>query len=91
MMRAFRLAALAALCLLGAILDAHADRFELRIGSNLPKGLSPNIGSISAFFVSEVGRRVKEETSHQIEFEEIFGGKILGQAATNSISASAQA
>lgn len=59
-----------------------ADTFTLRIGSGHPNGPSVYVTDTANFFVPEVVRRVAEETEHEIEFVEGYGGAIAGVAET---------
>ena len=70
-------AALAALAV-----PAAAETFTLRIGSGHPNGPAIYVTDTANFFVPEVVRRVAEETEHEIEFVEGYGGAIAGVAET---------
>ena len=59
-----------------------ADTFTLRIGSGHPNGPAVYVTDTANFFVPEVVRRVAEETDHEIEFVEGYGGAIAGVAET---------
>jgi TRAP-type C4-dicarboxylate transport system substrate-binding protein len=59
-----------------------ADTFTLRIGSGHPNGPSVYVTDVAEFFVPEVKRRVAEETEHEIEFVEGYGGAIASVAET---------
>lgn len=59
-----------------------ADTFTLRIGSGHPNGPAVYVTDTANFFVPEVVRRVAEETEHEIEFVEGYGGSIAGVAET---------
>ncbi|MEM6761618.1 MAG: hypothetical protein AAF615_01950, partial [Pseudomonadota bacterium] len=61
---------------------AIADTFTLRIGSGHPNGPAVYVTDTANFFVTEVKRRVAEETEHEIEFVEGYGGAIAGVAET---------
>ena len=61
---------------------ALADTFTLRIGSGHPDGPSVYVSDVANFFVPEVVRRVSEETDHEIEFVQGYGGAIVGVADT---------
>ena len=61
---------------------ASADTFTLRIGSGHPSGPSVYVTDVEKFFVPEVKRRVSEETGHQVDFVEGYGGSIAGVAET---------
>ncbi|MEM9223761.1 MAG: C4-dicarboxylate TRAP transporter substrate-binding protein [Pseudomonadota bacterium] len=61
---------------------ALADTFTLRIGSGHPNGPAVYVTDTANFFVNEVKRRVAEETDHEIEFVEGYGGAIAGVAET---------
>ena len=74
------LALTGAVALLGSA--AMADTFTLRIGSGHPNGPAVYVADTANFFVPEVKRRVAEETEHEIEFVEGYGGAIAGVAET---------
>lgn len=61
---------------------AAAETFTLRIGSGHPNGPAVYVTDTANFFVPEVKRRVAEETEHEIEFVEGYGGAIAGVAET---------
>jgi len=61
---------------------AVADTFTLRIGSGHPNGPAIYVTDTATYFVPEVTRRVAEETDHEIEFVEGYGGAIAGVAET---------
>src|SRR6056297_1907345 len=61
---------------------ATADTFTLRIGSGHPNGPSVYVTDTANFFVPEVVPRVAEETEHEVEFVEGYGGAIAGVAET---------
>ena len=61
---------------------AMADSFVLRIGAGHPNGPTVYVTDTAEFFVPEVVRRVSEETDHEIEFVEGYGGAIAGVAET---------
>lgn len=61
---------------------ASADTFTLRIGSGHPNGPTVYVTDTAKFFVPEVVRRVAEETDHEVEFVEGYGGAIAGVAET---------
>jgi TRAP-type C4-dicarboxylate transport system substrate-binding protein len=61
---------------------SFADTFTLRIGSGHPNGPAVYVADTADFFVPEVKRRVAEETEHEIEFVEGYGGAIAGVAET---------
>lgn len=65
-----------------AATSALADTFTLRIGSGHPNGPAVYVADTANFFVPEVKRRVAEETEHEIEFVEGYGGAIAGVAET---------
>lgn len=67
---------------IGAAMPAMADTFTLRIGSGHPNGPAVYVTDTATFFVPEVVRRVAEETEHEIEFVEGYGGAIAGVAET---------
>ena len=72
----------AALGLLAMGAAASADTFTLRIGSGHPNGPAVYVADVANFFVPEVKRRVAEETEHEVEFVEGYGGAIAGVAET---------
>jgi len=59
---------------------AAAETFTLRIGAGHPNGPTVYVNDMADFFVPEVKRRVAEETEHEIEFVEGYGGAIAGVA-----------
>lgn len=61
---------------------AFADTFTLRIGAGHPSGPAVYVTDTEKFFVPEVKRRVAEETDHEINFVEGYGGAIAGVAET---------
>ncbi|WP_162901660.1 C4-dicarboxylate TRAP transporter substrate-binding protein [Breoghania sp. L-A4] len=61
---------------------ASADSYTLRIGAGHPNGPAVYVSMVADYFVPEVKRRVKEETEHEIEFVEGYGGAIAGVAET---------
>ena len=65
-----------------AALPAAAETFTLRIGAGHPNGPSVYVTDVAEYFVPEVTRRVAEETDHEIEFVEGYGGAIAGVAET---------
>ena len=73
---------LGALTIMGMTGSAFADTFTLRIGSGHPNGPAVYVTDTANFFVPEVKRRVAEETEHEIEFVEGYGGAIAGVAET---------
>lgn len=75
----FGLGALAATALAAPV---SADTFTLRVGSGHPNGPAVYVTDVATFFVPEVVRRVAEETEHEIEFVEGYGGAIAGVAET---------
>jgi len=54
----------------------------LRIGAGHPNGPAVYVADTANFFVPEVKRRVAEETEHEVEFVEGYGGAIAGVAET---------
>jgi TRAP-type C4-dicarboxylate transport system substrate-binding protein len=74
-------AALAIAAGLGAT-AAQAETFTFRIGSGHPNGPAVYVTDTANFFVPEVKRRVAEETDHEVEFVEGYGGAIAGVAET---------
>jgi len=62
--------------------SAWADTFTLRIGAGHPNGPAIYVTDTANFFVPEVKRRVAEETDHEVEFVEGYGGAIAGVAET---------
>lgn len=75
----YGLSGLAALAMAAPV---SADTFTLRIGSGHPNGPAVYVTDTANFFVPEVVRRVAEETDHEIEFVEGYGGAIAGVAET---------
>lgn len=73
---------LCGLALLALAAPAAAETFTLRIGSGHPNGPAVYVTDTANFFVPEVKRRVAEETEHEIEFVEGYGGAIAGVAET---------
>lgn len=71
-----------ALSALVAASPVLADTFTLRIGAGHPNGPTVYVTDVAEFFVPEVVRRVAEETDHEIEFVEGYGGAIAGVAET---------
>jgi TRAP-type C4-dicarboxylate transport system substrate-binding protein len=65
----------------GAV-SASAETFTLRVGSGHPNGPAVYVADVADFFVPEVVRRVAEETEHEVEFVEGYGGAIAGVAET---------
>lgn len=61
---------------------AAAETITLRIGAGHPNGPAVYVADVADFFVPEVKRRVAEETEHEIEFVEGYGGAIAGVAET---------
>lgn len=72
--------ALGALVFTGQL--ALADTITLRIGAGHPNGPAVYVSDVADFFVPEVKRRVAEETDHEINFVEGYGGAIAGVAET---------
>lgn len=62
--------------------NVNAETFTLRIGSGHPNGPAVYVTDTANFFVPEVKRRVAEETDHEVEFVEGYGGAIAGVAET---------
>ena len=73
-------AATLGLLAMGAV--ASADTFTFRIGSGHPNGPAVYVADTANFFVPEVKRRIAEETEHEVEFVEGYGGAIAGVAET---------
>jgi TRAP-type C4-dicarboxylate transport system substrate-binding protein len=73
---------LGALAIMALAAPAVADTFTLRIGSGHPNGPAIYVTDTANFFVPEVVRRVAEETDHEIEFVEGYGGAMAGVAET---------
>ena len=71
-----------ALLVAGATVATAEDTITLRIGSGHPNGPAVYVADTANFFVPEVTRRVAEETAHEIEFVEGYGGAIAGVAET---------
>lgn len=61
---------------------AMADKFTLRIGAGHPNGPAVYVSDVANYFVPEVKRRVAEETDHEVDFVEGYGGAIAGVAET---------
>lgn len=78
----FALTALLATPLLGLSTLAQAEKFTLRIGAGHPSGPAVYVADVANYFVPEVTRRVADETDHEIEFVEGYGGAIAGVAET---------
>lgn len=76
--RAALIAGVAAL----VVAPASAATFTLRIGSGHPSGPSVYVTDVERFFVPEVKRRVAEETEHEIQFVEAYGGALVGVSET---------
>lgn len=55
---------------------AHADTFNLRIGSGHPSGPTVYVTELEKFFVPEVTKRVAARTSHTVTFTEAWGGTV---------------
>lgn len=72
----------AAIALALAAPAATAETFTLRIGSGHPSGPAVYVSDVENFFVPEVTRRVAEETEHEVEFVQGYGGTIAGVAET---------
>lgn len=75
-------AVLAGAAAVSGITAAQADTFTLRVGTGHPAGPTVYVNLVQDFFVPEVKRRVSEETEHQVEFIEGYGGAIAGVADT---------
>ena len=73
---------LAGVAALGLAAPVAAETFTLRIGAGHPNGPTVYVNDMANFFVPEVKRRVAEETEHEIEFVEGYGGAIAGVADT---------
>ena len=71
---------IAAATLLGTAVQA--ETFTLRVCSGHPNGPAVYVADLANYFVPEVKRRVAEETEHEIEFVEGYGGAIAGVAET---------
>lgn len=65
-----------------AATSAAAETFTLRIGAGHPNGPAAYVADVADVFVPEVVRRVAEETDHEVEFVEGYGGAIAGVAET---------
>jgi len=61
--------------------NAHAENIRLRIASGHPSA-NAYVNLMQNFFVPEVTRRVKEKTSHTVEFVEGYGGSMVKVADT---------
>ena len=57
-----------------------AETFTFRVGTGHPNGPAVYVSDVADFFVPEVKRRVAEETEHEVEFVEGYGGSIAGVA-----------
>ena len=66
----FTLAAIAS-----AACAAHADSFTLRMGGGHTTGLT-YVGVYDTYFATEVTKRVKERTGHDIRFIKAWGGSV---------------
>jgi C4-dicarboxylate-binding protein DctP len=73
---------LSALALIAMAAPLSAETFTLRVGSGHPNGPAVYVTDLANYFVPEVKRRVAEETEHEIEFVEGYGGAIAGVAET---------
>lgn len=80
--RALGATVLGAGMLAASLAPAAADSFTLRVGAGHPNGPAVYVAILADYFVPEVKRRVKEETGHDIEFVEGYGGAIAGVAET---------
>ncbi len=74
--------AMGAAMVAGGLSAAQAETFTLRAGTGHPAGPTVYVNLVQDFFVPEVKRRVAEETEHEIEFIEGYGGAIAGTADT---------
>ena len=72
----------AAALIVGLGATASAETFTLRVGAGHPNGPAVYVADLANFFVPEVKRRVAEETEHEVEFVEGYGGAIAGVAET---------
>ena len=66
----FTLAAIAS-----AACAAHADSFTLRMGGGHTTGLT-YVGVYDSYFATEVSKRVKEKTGHDVRFIKAWGGSV---------------
>ena len=73
-------AAIAGAVALSGISAAQAESFTLRVGTGHPAGPTVYVNLVQDFFVPEVKRRVSEETEHEVEFIEGYGGADAGGA-----------
>ena len=73
---------LGALAITALATPVAAETFTLRVGSGHPNGPAIYVTDTAEFFVPEVVRRVAEETEHEIEFVEGYGGAMAGVAET---------
>ena len=73
---------LGAVAILATAAPVAAETFTLRIGAGHPNGPTVYVTDTAEFFVPEVKRRVSEETEHEIEFVEGYGGAMAGVAET---------
>lgn len=62
--------------------NALAENFTLRVGSGHPSAPTIYVNEIEKFFVPEVVKRVKERTTHTIQFTEAYGGSIAKVSET---------
>lgn len=58
-----------------AVCGASAASFTLRMGGGHPTGLT-YVGVYDTYFATEVGKRVKEKTGHDIRFIKAWGGSV---------------
>ena len=61
--------------LTAAACSAYADTFTLRMGGGHPPGLT-YVGVYDTYFASEVTKRVKAKTGHDIRFIKAWGGSV---------------
>ncbi|XWN33391.1 MAG: C4-dicarboxylate TRAP transporter substrate-binding protein [Devosia sp.] len=60
----------------GAVPEAAAKTFTLRIGAGHPSGPVPYVTLMEEFFVPQVEARVADRTDHKVRFIEAYGGTI---------------
>lgn len=58
-----------------AVCGASAASFTLRMGGGHPTGLT-YVGVYDTYFATEVGKRVKEKTGHDLRFIKAWGGSV---------------
>lgn len=73
---------LVTLLAMAVALPAAAERIVLRIGSGHPAGPSVYATDLREYFVPEARRRVGEQTRHELDFVEAYGGSVAKVAET---------